>query len=166
VPQPNRVPPQFVHTVWRPGQSGNPAGRPVTVSTLSRYVHQETARGIEIVNLFLAVMRGELITFGRARRRPTMGERLLAAQWLADRGWGKAREMVSIEDETMAPDERRAVLHAMTDDERAMMAALLARARARIDATPVPVVDEPVSPEDATPVVDSQFPEADGAPPA
>lgn len=154
MPQTERAP-EFLQRQWRPGQSGNPSGRPLTVSSLSRYVHQETERGVEIVRLFLAVMRGEQIAFGRRKRRPTLGERLMAAQWLADRGWGKAREMVTIEDESLAPEERRAVLHAMTDDERAMMAALLARARARIDATPQPVVVDPVSEPHAERVVDS-----------
>jgi len=167
MPQAERAP-EFVQRIWRPGQSGNPNGRPLTVSSLSRYVHQETERGIEIVNLFLAVMRGEKIPWRNSRRTrlPTLGERLLAAQWLADRGWGKAREMVTIEDDTGTPEERRAVLHAMTDDERALMAALLARARARIDAPAPPVVVEPPSGPDVSRVVDSQSPESHGAPPA
>jgi len=161
MPLPGRAP-EFLQRQWRPGQSGNPSGRPLTVSSLSRYVHQETERGVEIVKLFLAVMRGEKVRWGNSRRTrvPKLGERLMAAAWLADRGWGKAREMVAIEDETMAPEERRAVLHAMTDDERAMMAALLARARARIDATPLPVVVDPTSEPDAARAVDGQPPES------
>jgi hypothetical protein len=128
---------------WQPGRSGNPGGRPVSLPALTRLIHSETQRGEEIVRLFLQVLRGQSIPRGRRHVLPTLGERLLAAQWLADRGWGKAKEFLTIEDDTASPEERRALLHAMTDDERAMMAALLARARARIDAPAPAVVDEP-----------------------
>src|SRR4030095_15783796 len=104
---PRNLTPEMVRAQWRPGQSGNPNGRPLTVSTLSRYVHQETERGIEIVRLYLQVMRGEKIHWRNSRRArlPSLSERLMAAAWLADRGWGKAREIVAIEDESMAPED-------------------------------------------------------------
>lgn len=139
---------------WQPGQSGNPHGLRVNHQSLAKHVRRELGDGVELVEFYIRVMRGlplpELTTHGtRARRQhlyPRVTERLAAAQWLSDRGWGKAVEIIHLADgDESTPEQRRALLNAMTDDERALMAALLARARARVDSAASPVVDAPES---------------------
>src|SRR4029450_580901 len=61
-----------------PGQSGNPTGRPPGFGAMIR---EETREGAELVAFILAVLRGP--------KQPTV-LRMQAAQWLADRGFGKA----------------------------------------------------------------------------
>ena len=60
------------------GQSGNPGGRP---RGLVRAVREQTRDGEELVAFMLAVFRGE----ADAKLR----DRIDAATWLADRGFGK-----------------------------------------------------------------------------
>ena len=59
------------------GQSGNPSGRP---KGFRAYIQESTAEGNELVDVVLAVLRDQT-----ASNR----ERMEAATWLADRGFGK-----------------------------------------------------------------------------
>ena len=59
------------------GQSGNPGGRPVGIR---EQIKQRTADGNELVEVVLGVLRDQ-----NASNR----ERMEAATWLADRGFGK-----------------------------------------------------------------------------
>ena len=59
------------------GQSGNPSGRP---KGFRAYIKESTAEGNELVDVVLAVLRDQ-----NASNR----ERMEAATWLADRGFGK-----------------------------------------------------------------------------
>ena len=59
------------------GTSGNPAGRPLGFRA---YIKESTAEGNELVDVVLAVLRDQ-----NASNR----ERMEAATWLADRGFGK-----------------------------------------------------------------------------
>ena len=59
------------------GQSGNPGGRPVG---FREQIKESTADGSELVEMVLNVLRDE-----NASNR----ERMEAATWLADRGFGK-----------------------------------------------------------------------------
>lgn len=61
-----------------PGHSGNPGGRPKALSTL---ICEQTNDGAELVAFMLAVLRG--------KRKASLGQRMEAAAWLADRGFGK-----------------------------------------------------------------------------
>lgn len=61
-----------------PGNNGNGGGRPKGLAAL---VRQETRDGAELVAFFLAVLRNP--------KQPT-ALRVVAGQWLADRGFGKA----------------------------------------------------------------------------
>ena len=61
------------------GQSGNPGGRPVG---FHNYIQERTADGSELTTDFvLSVFRGE--------NGASTKERMDAATWLADRGFGK-----------------------------------------------------------------------------
>ena len=59
------------------GQSGNPGGRPVA---FHNYIQQRTADGSELTDFVLSVFRDE---------NASNKERMDAATWLADRGFGK-----------------------------------------------------------------------------
>ena len=65
-----------------PGQSGNPGGRPKGLAKLCRELTDE---GEEIVRFMVDVLKG--------KRATRISDRIRAAEWLADRGWGKAVEM-------------------------------------------------------------------------
>ena len=65
------------------GRSGNPGGRP---KGLVRKIREETQDGEELVAFMLAVFRDEDAS------RP---ERVGAATWLADRGFGKPTQSVA-----------------------------------------------------------------------
>lgn len=72
---------------WRPGQSGNPAGRPRNATLLARAIRDQTGNGDELVEFALATLRDASV-----RRR----DRLDALRWLADRGFGAAPLVVEV----------------------------------------------------------------------
>ncbi len=65
------------------GISGNPGGRP---KGLAEKVRKATKDGSIIIRLMVAVAEGKAV----GGQKPTIRDRLDAARWLADRGWGKA----------------------------------------------------------------------------
>ena len=75
---------------WPPGQTGNPYGR-VPLLTLAARVRRITDDGQALLDFYVAVLRGQPIpvTGRRAPLVPTLDQRMHAANWLADRGWGK-----------------------------------------------------------------------------
>jgi hypothetical protein len=125
---------------------------------LATYARQATANGQELVDFMLQVMRGEPLPLkaSRARRArypqtPKIEHRLLAAQWLADRGWGRARELIELTgDSVTTPEQRLALLRQLSDEDRATLRQLLARAIAAAPIqAPAPVDLEPAgAPED------------------
>lgn len=76
--------------LWRKGQSGNPGGRP---KGLSRYIREQTREGEELAEFVLSIFRTS--KSGR--------ERMEAASWLADRGFGKPRQGVELSGEGGGP---------------------------------------------------------------
>ena len=72
-----------------PGVSGNPGGRP---KGLASYIRETTDGGREMVNLMVAVMRGETIN----GMRPKITDMVAASTWLADRGFGKPVSQILI----------------------------------------------------------------------
>ena len=84
---------------WPPGQSGNPAGRR---KSLCEVIRKQTRDGAEIIAFMVGILRGEPYQYPGlppgphkgVAFLPTPGERLEAAQWLADRAWGKAPQVV------------------------------------------------------------------------
>jgi hypothetical protein len=52
-------------------------------------IRDATKDGEELVAFVLKVFRGESIGTGKAANRPRLADRLAAATWLADRGFGR-----------------------------------------------------------------------------
>jgi hypothetical protein len=59
--------------------------------------------------------------------RPTLDQRIDAAAWLADRGWGKAKETIELTGEA-SPAQRLELLRRLSDEDRAQLRGLLQRA--------------------------------------
>ena len=82
---PDPLPPR-----WKPGQSGNPSGRP---KGLAHYIQDKTRKGHELVDWYLAIWRGEKEPLGRV---PKPGERFGAAETLLAYGWGRPPQNVDL----------------------------------------------------------------------
>lgn len=66
---------------FQPGQTGNPGGRPRSLSSLIR---EQTLDGRELVAFMMNVLRG--------KRKASLRQRMEAVAWLADRGFGKVSQ--------------------------------------------------------------------------
>jgi hypothetical protein len=87
---------------FKKGQCGNPGGRPKGLAALAR---EEVKDGKELVKIMGQILRGELLVektyYDKEGEVHTVGEqpnhrdRILAAGWFADRGYGKALETTS-----------------------------------------------------------------------
>src|SRR5215831_788708 len=69
---------------FAPGVSPNPSGRPKGTRNFAHTIQLQTKDGEELVRFMLRVFRGKLTG---AKARPE--DRMAAATWLADRGFGK-----------------------------------------------------------------------------
>jgi hypothetical protein len=102
----------------------------------------------------LAIVRGELIknpgkVISKRKNgrkvlvsyvRPTLDQRMQAAAWLADRGWGKAKETIELTGEA-SPAQRLELLKRLSDEERAQLRGLLQRAlEAQPQASSIPPI--------------------------
>jgi len=127
---------------FKPGNNANPYGNTAPLRSFAAHIRQETGFGREIAAFYLAIMRGEpikmpekLIRRGRNGRkliatayiRPTLDQRIDAAAWLADRGWGKAKETIELTGEA-SPAQRLELLRRLSEPERDQLRALLQRA--------------------------------------
>jgi hypothetical protein len=122
--------------MWKPGQSGNPHGHGLTAMTLAAQIRRESGNGAELMAFFFRVMRGEGIRMGKRgpMRTPKIEHRLAAAVWLAERGWGKAREFIELSNAS-ENSERLELLRKLSDEDRAQVRAILQRALGSIDAS-------------------------------
>lgn len=96
---------------FMPGRSGNPKGSTHRQKGLAALVRRSTKQGKELVGFMVDVARGKFIkisvttlagTVVEVERRATVRDRMEAVAWLADRGWGKAKEVIQLEGERIA----------------------------------------------------------------
>jgi hypothetical protein len=76
-------------TGWRPGQSGNPSGRPRTFYKLADRIRKRSNWGGRLVTFAFKVMDAKIPGV-------QMQHRMDALYWLADRGWGKPTQSVEL----------------------------------------------------------------------
>ena len=88
---------------WRPGQSGNPSGRPRGTRDLADYVVETTDAGRELIDSLLCIARGVMPNVpaqedSRPRKdqqvRPA--DQLKAIEMLLDRGFGRSPQQLDI----------------------------------------------------------------------
>jgi hypothetical protein len=135
-------------------------------------VREKTNGGSELIDWHLRIVRGDTIPLtGRARGQvPTFDQRLIAAAWLANRGWGKSREVVELVGEPTAA-QRLELLRRLSDEDRNQLRMLLQRALTNGPSTPASDVtdgrgdENPASQEDdrelviaenGTPVIETE----------
>jgi hypothetical protein len=125
----------------KPGQVLNPYGNTSPLRSLAAQIRRETGYGNEIAQFYLKILRGEPVRFPEKRItrrkngrkitsmyvRPTLDQRIDAAAWLADRGWGKAKETIELTGEA-SPAQRLELLRRLSDEDRAQLRGLLQRA--------------------------------------
>ena len=91
---------------WKPGQSGNPSGRPKGTRDLADYVLETTDGGKELVDALVSIARGVMpnvpVQEGSRPRKDQQvrpADQLKAIEMLLDRGFGRPLEHLS--DETL-----------------------------------------------------------------
>jgi hypothetical protein len=96
-------------------------------------IRRASGEGQELVDFFLAVFRGEPIPVPgrRVPLIPRLEHRMHAASWLADRGWGRARETIELAGEEPSPAERLRMLRQLSDEERETLRGILTKALER-----------------------------------
>lgn len=75
---------------FRPGQSGNPGGRPSRQALLARRILDQTGDGDTLIREVLSIA---LAKPAKKDNDPTKAAKRWALDWLADRAWGRRPEI-------------------------------------------------------------------------
>ena len=88
---------------WKPGQSGNPSGRPKGTRDLAGYVLESTGGGRELVDSLVSIARGVMpnvsVQEGSRPRKDQQvrpADQLKAIEILLDRGFGRSPQQLDI----------------------------------------------------------------------
>ena len=88
---------------WKPGQSGNPSGRPRGTRDLAGYVLETTDGGKDLVDALVAIVRGVVpnvpVQEGSRPRKDQQvrpADQLKAIEMLLDRGFGRSPQQLDI----------------------------------------------------------------------
>ena len=88
---------------WKPGQSGNPSGRPRGTRDLAGYLLETTDCGKELVDSLLSIARGVMpnvpVQEGSRSRKDQQvrpADQLKAIEMLLDRGFGRSPQQLDI----------------------------------------------------------------------
>ena len=88
---------------WKPGQSGNPSGRPKGTKDLAGYVPETTDGGKELVDVLVSIARGVMPNVpvpegSRPRKNQQVrpADQLKAIEMLLDRGFGRSPQQLDI----------------------------------------------------------------------
>lgn len=71
---------------FKPGESGNPAGRPKGAEGLAAYIRQKTRDCFELVDLMIEI----------AHDAQKASDRIAAIEWLSNRGLGKVTDKLEV----------------------------------------------------------------------
>ena len=88
---------------WKPGQSGNPSGRPKGTRDLAGYVLETTDGGKEMVDALVSITRGVMpnvaVQEGSRPRKDQQvrpADQLKTIEMLLDRGFGRSPQQLDI----------------------------------------------------------------------
>ena len=88
---------------WKPGQSGNPSGRPRGTRDLACYVLETTNGGKELVDALLSIARGAMPSVAlqegsrpRKDQQVRPADQLKAIEMLLDRGFGAPLQQLDV----------------------------------------------------------------------
>ena len=88
---------------WKPGQSGNPSGRPKGTRDLAGYVLETTDGGKELVDALVSIARGVIPNVAaQESSRPRKDQQvrpagqLKAIEMLLDRGFGRSPQQIDV----------------------------------------------------------------------
>ena len=88
---------------WKPGQSGNPSGRPKGTKDLAGYVPETTDGGKELVDALVSIARGVMpnvpVQEGSRPRKDQQvrpADQLEAIEMLLDRGFGRSSQQLDV----------------------------------------------------------------------
>ena len=88
---------------WKPGQSGNPSGRPRGTRDLAGYVLETTDGGKELVDALVSIVRGVVPHVAaqegsrpRKDQQVRPADQLKAIEMLLDRGFGSSQQQLDI----------------------------------------------------------------------
>jgi hypothetical protein len=134
-----------------PGKSGNPSGRPKGLERLVRETVGDDM--VAIIKAQISIAKGQKPDVGAGVELPAIkaSDMTKAAEWIGDRGWGKARQTINATGDLGGP--KRVDYSMLSDDELdRMLEADEIAARHAVDAPDEEPDADPGSPgEDRTP---------------